>query len=97
MRWLRPDGTPVMPDASPYRPANGSEGCDFEAVFCDRCTKNDEDTERYCPILTNAYCYGVDEDEYPSEWVWCEGYPICTAYDPMPGEQPCPVSLTPAH
>lgn len=96
MRWLNPDGTPVKPNAAAYRPSNGSEGSDFEGIFCDRCSKNDDDAERYCPILTAAYVYNKDEEGFPSEWVWCEGYPICTAYAPRPGEPECPVSLTSA-
>lgn len=82
----------------PYRPSNGTEGDRFEAAYCDRCTRHDPDAwtrdEPGCPIHLNALVFGIGEEGYPEEWVWAEGYPLCTAYDPTEGAPPAPVSLT---
>jgi hypothetical protein len=67
-----------------YRPSNGTEGDIFRARFCDRCTKDnftDENPSGGCEILMNCLCYGIDDEEYPEEWVYnSEGSPVCTAF-----------------
>lgn len=60
-----------------YMPASGTEGADFEAKWCHRCTR-DVDAERGdgCLLLANAYG-GIQ----PSEWTWWRGEPMCAAFE----------------
>jgi len=57
----------------PYRPSNSTEGCEFEAKFCDRCEYNSEDQRdemaECCLILANALAYSIGEPHFPAEWV----------------------------
>ncbi len=68
-----------------YRPANGTEGEEFEAKFCRRCGCDDLDAviddprgSNGCPILASAYA-----GAQPSQWVQdvpgIDG-PICRAF-----------------
>lgn len=68
-----------------YRPSNGSEGCSFESVFCDRCKKENPAPDVYCDIHTNALVCGIDEPDYPQEWQYKDGRPVCTAFEPQEG------------
>ena len=71
----------------PYRPANGTEGAYFQADFCDRC-KHDQGYQRTldathgCPILLATLLFQVDDPEYPREWIWENGIPKCTKFEP---------------
>lgn len=60
-----------------YRPSNGSEGEGFMEHWCIRCWL---DRNEDCPILANALCYGIDDPEYPAEWVQDENGARCTAF-----------------
>lgn len=65
-----------------YRPANGCEGMDFQAAYCDNCIHDDHVTGAYCDILNRAMIFYVDEPDYPSEWIYGEdGRPKCTAFE----------------
>lgn len=65
----------------PYRPCNGSEGEYFESEYCDECTQEDVEQERYCVIHTNALFFGIEEEHYPGEtWVYFNGKPTCLAF-----------------
>lgn len=60
----------------PYRPSNGTEAVEFEALWCLKCTRGEE-----CDILLAAWAYSLDESGYPSEWVHDKkGVPKCTAF-----------------
>jgi hypothetical protein len=68
----------------PYQPANGIEGADFMADWCDRCQHDAafrEGTGESCAIADNAMAYDEDDPEYPVEWRedGPEG-PRCTAF-----------------
>lgn len=64
-----------------YRPANGTEGEWFESMFCRRCKHEDEDTERFCDIHTDALLFGVTDADYPHQWQRIDNKPICVAYE----------------
>lgn len=56
-----------------YRPSNGTEGDIFMALFCDRCVHDnfDENTLKGgCEILARTLFFGVNDPEYPEEWIW---------------------------
>lgn len=58
-------------DREPYRPANGFEGADFMAVFCNRCQHDAAfraGTGESCPIAANTMVYDEDDPAYPVEW-----------------------------
>ena len=60
-----------------YRPANVTEGYDFQEDFCYNCAK-DMDT---CSILLDAELYNVDNTGYPEEWQYnSDDQPVCTAF-----------------
>ena len=63
-----------------YRPASGTEGMDFQERFCCHCKKEDFKTV-HCDILSRSMMYGIDEKEYPEEWIWNKTKPICTAFE----------------
>lgn len=67
----------------PYRPSNGSEGMDFMAHFCDRCTKDAAfraGTGDSCPIAAATLAFQIGDPEYPKEWVQTDGVACCTAF-----------------
>ena len=83
----------------PYRPSNGTEGMMFQEVFCDKCKHDNFDEETLkggCEILANSLFFGVDDENYPKEWVYepeqleRDGYfsiggehgARCTAFEP---------------
>jgi hypothetical protein len=70
-----------------YQPANGMEGADFMAEFCDRCTKDTafrDGTGDSCPIAANTMVYRVTDPNYPPEWIEDEQGPRCTAFTQEP-------------
>jgi hypothetical protein len=64
-----------------YRPSNGTEGECFKGAFCEKCTKDDPDNDSFCDIIAETMAYGVDDPEYPREWVYGENGPECTAFE----------------
>lgn len=56
----------------PYLPANGTEGMNFLASFCDKCYKHSQ-----CTIL-NSSMFG----HQPKQWV-CNPKPCCTSFNPV--------------
>jgi hypothetical protein len=58
--------------------------------WCGRCTKEGDGKEvDYCPIATWTMAVEIDDPNYPSEWVEIDGWPHCTAFDPIDeGNQP---------
>lgn len=74
-----------------YRPSNGSEGCDFESWFCDRCVKDRdwrENEDNPCEIHNNALVYDENDEDYPKEWIYDkDGNPTCTAFVDENGQE----------
>lgn len=73
------------PMTKPYRPANGTDGDMFMAVFCNRC-KFRETGDDACPILIATMFANIGDPEYPKEWVVDEGDVFgktsrCTAFE----------------
>jgi hypothetical protein len=72
--------------SQPYQPSNGTEGMRFCGKFCDQCihekyshTLNDNDKK--CDILTRSMVYGVNDLEYPKDWIYdVDNNPTCTAW-----------------
>lgn len=67
----------------PYRPSNGSEGEQFEALWCATCARyTNSENEETCRILNNTMVYSVSDPRYPAEWQYnAEGQPCCRAYE----------------
>ena len=72
-------------DGQPYRPANGTEGSDFENRWCMRCANDDYEGGVYCPILDVALNGGQ-----PTEWIYENLRPKCAAFMPFDGMKPLP-------
>ena len=65
-----------------YRPSNGTEGDIFMREFCHRCTKDNPETEDYCPIIARTMCFDVDDENYPGQWIYGDdGRPRCTSFE----------------
>lgn len=80
---------------TPYRPSNGTEGAEFMSEWCFQCERdreylNDEDKGNPCEIIARTFAYNVDHQEYPKEWRYKEGRPICTAFIPAGEAVPVP-------
>jgi hypothetical protein len=71
-----------MKDGTPYMPSNGSEGDAFEGKWCNRCKKQ-YDADILCDILASALFYGTQ----PTEWVYDNGVPTCTAFNRKKAEE----------
>ena len=84
MSWPPADGTL-------YLPSNGTEGCIFLDDWCFKCRKDGyPDYTPTCAILSGSFV----GEKHPA-WVWRNGEPVCTQYDPevptgdeMPPEDP---------
>lgn len=73
-----------------FRPSNGTEGDIFFSGWCHQCTRDkamsegkdyDECTDdEMCKIIGATMCYYIDDAEYPSEWIYKDGTPTCTAF-----------------
>lgn len=71
-----------MIEQKPYRPSNGTEGDIFMGHWCEHCAFNALD-EDGCDIQLTALAYGIDDPEYPGEWVYRASVPVCTAFQHM--------------
>lgn len=87
----------MMSKPKKYRPSNGTEGMIFQSQFCDRCKRDAEFQKTQvggCGILARTLGYGIDDPEYPEEWIWnpdkclenglefgTEFSPRCTAFE----------------
>lgn len=72
-----------------YRPSNGTEGDAFASAFCQRCEREaafrrsrGEELGLACAIHVDVMAYGIDEPEYPAEWIRDVEGPRCTAFVP---------------
>lgn len=60
-----------------YRPVTGTEGMDFMEKFCIRC---DKDINSNCEILAATLAYDIESPDYPQEWCYQDGVPVCSAF-----------------
>lgn len=65
-----------------YQPSNGTEGCMFEAVFCDRCWNERPQKKSYCKIHSAAIWGPV------KEWIADEKGPRCTKFELISEHKP---------
>lgn len=85
----------------PYRPSNGSEGDCFMAQFCERCVHDRSaragDYANGCQILCRSLFFGVDDPDYPKEWVEDDDgrSPRCTAFLSEDDGDACPPAPDP--
>ena len=69
-----------------YRPANGADSMAFMERFCWRC-KHDQKyqitqaAEDGCRILADTMAFDIDDPEYPDEWIYQDGNPVCTKFE----------------
>lgn len=72
-----------------FRPSNGTEGMDWMEDFCSQCIHDnpylDDPEKKYmgkrsCELITNAMCFYPTDPEYPKEWVYQAGKPVCTKF-----------------
>ena len=67
-----------------YRPSNGTEGEFFMNYYCDRC-KHDSayrnGTGYSCEIVSDAITLDIDDENYPTEWQYKDGEPVCTKFE----------------
>ncbi|EYR81816.1 hypothetical protein [Shinella sp. DD12] len=71
-------------DGSPFRPANGTEGCIFESRYCEHCSRDaafrqDMENNDGCEILAAAHA-----GEQPTQWVYRGGMGHCTNFSDDP-------------
>lgn len=71
--------------SKPYRPSNGTEGEIFEAQFCSQCEheaawRRDDLKHDACKIHARVYAFGINDPQYPKEWIEDEDGPHCTAF-----------------
>lgn len=71
-----------MSEHNSYRPSNGTEGMSFIEEYCMNCFHCDPNPEgkKQCEILCASMCFQINEPEYPKEWVYKQGSPICTKW-----------------
>lgn len=70
-----------------YRPSNGTEGEMFMSRWCARCAKdnlNPDTGEGGCEIIANAFAFDIADAEYPREWRYVDGEPVCAAFEALP-------------
>lgn len=70
-------------DNKKYRPSNGTEGDCFMSNFCYQCIHDNPDYNAKsprCEIMTLTMCLGVDDKDYPKEWIYQDGKPTCTNF-----------------
>lgn len=86
--------------ADKYQPSNATEGDAFHSAWCRRCARDKamsegapidecDDSER-CEIIAKTYLYSVGDPEYPAEWRYQGGQPICAAFAPAGKPVPAP-------
>lgn len=60
-----------------FRPSSGTVGAAFIADWCGTCEKGKREP---CDIAVRTMWYRVDDRDYPVEWRYKDGAPICTAH-----------------
>jgi len=61
-----------------YRPSNGTEGMCFMDGWCAHC--HYEQGGRECKVLMRTLIFDEYDDEYPREWCYRDGVPVCTRF-----------------
>jgi len=71
-----------------YRPSNGTEGECFHESYCYQCIherwvhrQNENKDEDKCDIWNRALLHEPNEEEYPVEWTYKNGTPVCTSFE----------------
>lgn len=81
-----------------YQPSNGTAGLGFIERWCGNCSRDkclngskqfeDCADEEVCDIVARTMAYKVTDPEYPVEWQYKDGKPVCTAFvqkgEPVP-------------
>lgn len=69
-------------EAKLYQPSNSTDGFWFMSQLCDRCVKmpHDHDAKNQCMIFLRTQAYNTKDPEYPREWRYVDGKPVCTAF-----------------
>lgn len=77
----------IMKDGDSYQPSNGSEGQGFTESWCNQCEREREyreseceDYKKACDILGASMRYSIKDPDYPKEWIYKDGKPVCTAF-----------------
>lgn len=68
----------------PFSPCNGGLEW-FTSRFCDQCAKHSgrgSGSDDFCPILFSIMSEDESSPDYPTEWIYRNGQPTCTAYQP---------------
>lgn len=69
-----------------FRPDSGTIGMDFTCRWCSRCKLDVNDD---CEILAMTFAVAVDHPDYPREWTFERGEPVCMAFEAIdPLDQP---------
>lgn len=76
-----------MKDGDPYQPSSGTEGIGFMEGFCVHCEREreyneseGEDIDKACEILSATMRVDPGHPDYPKQWIYKDGKPVCTAY-----------------
>lgn len=79
----------------PYLPSNGSEGTWFTGKWCDNCANQnpDPDQKPQCDDILLKSLTG----EQPSEWIYKDGVPVCTAFRPWDWDEGEPEEVIPVN
>lgn len=76
----------MVQDGTLYSPSNSDEGFWFMSNFCDRCVHQNPDPDpkytkaKNCEIFGKTLAYQIMEPDYPKEWCYKNGKPVCTAW-----------------
>lgn len=72
-----------------FRPSSGTEGMDWMEDFCFQCIHDNpylDNNEKHwmgkrrCDLMTASMLFCPTEPEYPKEWIYKDGKPICTKF-----------------
>jgi hypothetical protein len=74
-------------DGRPF--SNGTEGYAWMGNWCDECVHNDEETEKYCPILTVALLSKTPAEWVEQPWGQIEGRPEGELAPTLGGQYVC--------
>jgi hypothetical protein len=72
-----------------YRPSSGTEGACFIERWCASCQRDEGfrlGEGDSCTIVAATLVFGIDDPEYPREWIMGERGPVCTAWEPLPDD-----------
>lgn len=69
-------------DGTKYCPSNGTEGDIFMSHFCFKCIRHpiSSEAKTQCRILMKSFFHKIHEKEYPKQWRYKNGRPLCTSF-----------------